>query len=72
MRSTGRPKVKPIKLMDGFYVEVFNKGSNTGGLKIRSETKEAMELNARLYASSKNVNVLGEFRDGVRLSKETA
>lgn len=72
MRSTGRPKVKPIKLMDGFYVEVFNKGSNSGGLKIRSETKEAMELNARLYSSSKNVNVLGEFKDGVRVSKETA
>ena len=67
--KTGRPKMKPITLMDGFYIEISNKGE-TKGLKIRSETKAAMENAARQYSKYKEVTILGEYKNGVRLSKE--
>ena len=67
--KTGRPKMKPITLMDGFYIEISNKGE-TKGLKIRSETKAAMENAARQYSKYKEVTILGEYKNGLRLSKE--
>lgn len=67
MKSTGRPKLKPVKLMDGFYIEVTNKGSDHRGLKIRNESKAEMDRAAVEYARHKDVIILGEFKDGIRV-----
>ncbi|MES1198178.1 MAG: hypothetical protein ABUL41_02770 [Chitinophagaceae bacterium] len=62
MKSKGRPRMSPVQLKNGFYIEVCNKGMKKG-MKIRSESKKAMEDAARLY-SYKEVIVLGEYKDG--------
>lgn len=64
MKSKGRPPVRPVRLKDGFYIEVFEKGSKTG-MKIRSDSKPNMQAAADRYNSSKKVVILGEYRDGV-------
>ena len=64
MKSKGRPATAPIKFMDGFYVEVRNKGSLSKGVIIRSINKEAMELTIKQYErSNKDVIVLGEHKN---------
>jgi len=64
MKSKGRPATTPIKFMDGFYVEVRNKGSLSKGVIIRSATKEAMEFTIKQYErSNKDVIVLGEHKN---------
>jgi len=57
--------------MDGFYIEISNKGESKG-LKIRSETKAAMENAAKQYSKYKNVTILGEYKNGVRVSEKVA
>lgn len=69
--KAGRPRVREITLMDGFYIEISNKGESKG-LKIRSESKAAMELSAKQYARFKDVTILGEYKNGKRLMKESA
>jgi len=64
---TGRPRERAITLMDGFYIEISNKGESKG-LKIRSETKAAMELSAKQYQKYKDVTILGEYKGGVAIS----
>ena len=64
MNRKGRPPVSPVRLKDGFYIELFEKGSKTG-MKIRSESKMIMEATADRYTNSKKVVILGEYRDGV-------
>ena len=72
MRSKGRPPTRPIKFMNGFYIEVRNKGSKERGVKIRSVSQEAMELAARHYErSNKEVVVLGECKDEIWLNEES-
>ena len=68
---TGRPRERAITLMDGFYIEISNPGENKG-LKIRSETKAAMEISAKQYERFKNVTILGEYKNGVKLVEQTA
>jgi len=64
MKSKGRPATTPIKFMDGFYVEIRNKGSLSKGVIIRSINKEAMELTIKQYErSNKDVIVLGEHKN---------
>ena len=63
MKNRGRPRVTPVQLKNGFYIEVCNKGMKKG-MKIRSENKKAMEDTARLYAY-KEVIILGEFKNGI-------
>ena len=64
MKSKGRPATTPIKFMDGFYVEVRNKGSLSKGVIIRSPSREAMELTIKQYErSNKDVIVLGEHKN---------
>jgi type IV secretory pathway ATPase VirB11/archaellum biosynthesis ATPase len=56
-------------MMDGFYIEVRNRGSNEKGIKIRSESKIDMEDNIRQYERSrKHVIVLGEYKNELWLS----
>jgi hypothetical protein len=59
----GRPPTKPTKLKDGFYLEVRNKGSRSG-IKIRRDTKEELLIAAKEYEKVKDVNILGEFKNG--------
>ncbi len=67
MKSRGRPRVSEVQLRDGFYIEVCNKGTKKG-MKIRSASKEAMELATAQYSSYKEVIILGEYKDGVPVS----
>jgi hypothetical protein len=64
MKSKGRPKVQPVQLKNGFYIEVCDKGMKRG-MKIRSENKKAMETSASQYAGYKEVVILGEYRGGI-------
>lgn len=64
----GRPPTRPVKLRDGFYIEVFGKGSKTG-IKLRSENLEEMLRAKENYSKSKRVNVLGEYKNGLPVDK---
>lgn len=66
----GRPPTKPIKLKDGFYIEVRNKGAKTGGIKIRRETKAQLEQTIKDYQRTKDVVVLGESKNGKWIDKK--
>ena len=66
----GRPPTKPIKLKDGFYIEVRNKGAKTGGVKIRRDTRAQMEQTAKDYERTKDVVVLGEIKKGKWMDKK--
>lgn len=59
----GRPPTKPGKLRDGFYIEVRTKGSKSG-IKLRSETLEEMKQAAIQYGKTKEVTILGEYKNG--------
>ncbi|MEO6328099.1 MAG: hypothetical protein ABIO55_04170 [Ginsengibacter sp.] len=68
---TGRPRERAITLMDGFYIEISNAGESKG-IKIRSESKAAMDTAAKQYSRFKVVTVLGEYKNGVKRVEETA
>ena len=59
----GRPSTRPGKLRDGFYIEVRSKGSKTG-IKLRSDTLDEMKQAALHYGKTKEVTVLGEYKNG--------
>ena len=59
----GRPPTRPIKLKNGFYIEVRNKGANSG-TKIRRETRELMDRAVKDYSRRKDVIILGECVNG--------
>ena len=65
----GRPPTKPGKLKDGFYIEVRNKGSKSG-VKIRRDTKESMLDAAKDYEKTKDVVMMGEFKNGSPVSSK--
>jgi len=66
MKSSGRPMTRQIKLMDGFYIEVRNRGSRERGIKIRSTDKSEMENTIKQYERNrKEVIILGEHKDDV-------
>ena len=69
MRSRGRPRITQVQLKNGFYIEVCNKGFKRG-VKIRSESKKAMEDAASQYAGYKEVIILGEYKSGVPVVQE--
>ena len=64
MKGRGRPRVSPVQLKNGFYIEVCNIGVKRG-VKIRSESKKAMEDAATQYAKFKEVIILGEYKNGI-------
>jgi hypothetical protein len=64
----GRPPTKPKELRDGFYIEIRNRNSKTG-VKIRRDNKEQMLRGVKEYEKSKDVIVLGEYKNGKPLSK---
>lgn len=64
----GRPATKPLDLRDGFYIEIRNRGSKTG-IKIRRDNKKQMEFAIKEYEKTKDIIVLGEYKDGKSLTK---
>ena len=63
----GRPATKPARLKDGFYIEVKNQGS--GGILIRRDTKEQMDMAAEDYSRMKQVTILGEMKSDKWVNK---
>ncbi|MEE4259087.1 MAG: hypothetical protein V2I62_04955 [Bacteroidales bacterium] len=59
----GRPPTRPKKLRDGFYIEIRNKDAKSG-IKIRRDTKKEMLSAIKEYEKTKDVVVLGEYKDG--------
>lgn len=64
----GRPATKPLDLRDGFYIEIRNRGSKSG-IKIRRDNKKQMEFAIKEYEKTKDIIVLGEYKDGKLLTK---
>jgi hypothetical protein len=64
MTNGRRPRIGQTQLKNGFYIEVCTKGTKKG-IKIRSESKNDMELNVNLYERFKDVIILGEYKNGV-------
>ncbi|MFZ6014190.1 MAG: hypothetical protein ACOYXT_27860 [Bacteroidota bacterium] len=65
----GRPAVLPKKKKDGFWLEVRNKGANSGIILIR-DSHQAMMQAAKQYANTKDVIILGEHRNGKRVVED--
>lgn len=57
----GRPPSKPKRFKDGFYIEVRNKGADSG-MKIWSESREEMLRMADSYRQNKDVVIMGEHK----------
>lgn len=66
----GRPATRPTKLKDGYYIEIRNKGSKSGGIKLYSATKLQMHRAIKMYERSKEVIILGESVNGKFVDKE--
>ena len=65
----GRPATKPIKLKDGYYIEIRNRGANSG-IKLYSSTEEQMLRTIKTYERTKDVVILGQSKNGKFVSKE--
>ena len=63
MKNFGRSTARDIKLVNGFYIEVRNKGSKEKGIRIRSIDKATMKESAKQYSRDKDVLILGEYKD---------
>jgi len=59
----GRPSTRPTNLKDGFYIETRSTGGGSG-IKIRRETEKEMLRAAAEYSKMKEVNILGEYKNG--------
>lgn len=64
----GRPATKPIKFRDGFYLEIRNRGANTG-IKLHRNTEEQMLRTIKDYEQTKDVIILGESKNGKWVEK---
>lgn len=65
----GRPPTRPVKLRDGFYIEVKNKGASSG-IKIRRDTEAEMLRAAEDYQRMKEITILGECKNGKFISND--
>lgn len=64
----GRPPILPKKKKDGFWLEIKNKGANSGIIIIR-DSYEAMMQAARQYQITKDVVILGEHKNGKKVDQ---
>ena len=65
----GRPATAPIKLKDGFYIEVFDRGSKSG-VKLNCMGKNGMLQAIRNYEKAKDIVIWGELKDGKWVSEK--
>ena len=59
-----RPKVKPPKLKDGFYIEINQFGNAGRGIKIHRDTKEEIDHTMEQYKKMRDVTYLGKCTNG--------
>ena len=65
----GRPPTRPTDLKDGYYLEVRNKGTNSG-IKLRRDTRKEMMQAVEEYKKVKDVTILGESKNSKWIDKE--
>ena len=65
----GRPPTKPKKLRDGYYIEVRNRGANSG-IKLVRDTEEQMQHAIEEYSRTKDVVILGQSVNGKWVSEK--
>ncbi len=58
-----RPSTRGVKLKNGFYIEVRNKGAHSG-VKIRRDSFEEAQLAFRNYSNMHDVHYIGEIENG--------
>lgn len=58
-----RPITREIKLKNGFYIEVRQKGASRG-IKIRRESHDQIQLALKRYENIYTVRYIGEVKDG--------
>jgi hypothetical protein len=59
----GRPPTKKVGLKEGFYIEVKNKGSQSG-IKLRKENMMQVEMAIKQYEKIKIVQYVGQVKNG--------
>jgi hypothetical protein len=59
----GRPPTKKVALKEGFYIEVKNKGSQSG-IKLRKENMMQVEMAIKQYEKIKLVQYVGQVKNG--------
>jgi len=65
----GRPPTRPTDLKDGYYLEVRNKGTNSG-IKLRRDTRKEMMQAVEEYKKVKDVTILGESKNSKWIDKD--
>jgi len=58
-----RPSTRGVKLKNGFYIEVRNKGAHSG-VKIRRDSYETAQLAFDIYSKMHDVHYIGEIENG--------
>ncbi len=58
-----RPSTRGVKLKNGFYIEVRNKGAHSG-VKIRRDSYDDAQLALNNYSKMHDVNYIGEIVNG--------
>ncbi len=58
-----RPRRKPANLKNGYYIEVRNRGAQSG-IKIQRETKKDIKIAIQKYSKTKDVVFLGKIEEG--------
>ena len=58
-----RPSTRGVKLKNGFYIEVRNKGAHSG-VKIRRDSFEDAQLALGNYSKMHDVHYIGEIVNG--------
>lgn len=58
-----RPVTREVKLRDGFYIEVKQKGA-LKGIKIRRDSYQEIQLAMKQYKNAYTVNYIGEIKNG--------
>jgi hypothetical protein len=59
----GRPSTRSVKLKDGYYIEVRNKGAHSG-IKIRRDSYKAIQLALDSYSRMHDVQYIGKVENG--------
>lgn len=65
----GRPATTPVKLKDGFYIELRHKGEKKG-IKLRSETIPELYQSIKRYEKLYDVHFYGEVKKGKVINKK--
>lgn len=58
-----RPSTRGVKLKNGFYIEVRNKGAHSG-VKIRRDSFDDAQLALHNYSKMHDVHYIGEIENG--------